>query len=324
MKSTILCLFVLLGLSVCFETPHRVLKENMPPILFINGEMTSRHRGAPIPQMVCKRGDGSLARTALCEVAGGTGDDVIFKCQMELPNGLKLGKFEVGCEGWSGPDDNYWATGTCQLEYEIVGAPVHTQPTQQTSQTTTIKTTTTYDRDDEFFGFLFFFLMMFLIISIVGGLLCIDRNSTTHVVHSVPARPPPATSFAADYYEPAFCYNVPRRSRHFYMCRHHSDLDSCTYCFWDPIPIHRRPVTTTTTTTTVINNNKTTTASTPAPQSAPATTISSSFGKSKTRGSGDEGSSSSSSSWSGWGGGGSSGGGSSSSKSSGYGKSKTR
>lgn len=345
---------VFFSLVACFETPHRVLKENMPPILFINGERTARHRGEAVPQMVCKRGNPDLARTAMCEVAGGKGDNVIFKCQMELPDGLKLGKFEVGCEGWAGPDDNYWATGTCQLEYEIVGVattPVppgnvvhklsehclngicHSAPGSSEQTRTTIETTTVHKKSTEddspgamlailllFFGVLFFAM-------IVAMIVAMDRSAT--VPH--PIRPPPAVPYVADYYEPAYCYRVPRRSRQYYYCSTHSDLDFCTTCLWIPFPFHRRPETTTTTTTTIINNaNSSSSSSSAAAASAPTPrnmTLSGGFGKSKTRGSSDEGSTGSTSSWSGDSGGGSSwssGSGGSGGKSSGFGKSKTR
>ena len=86
------------------------------------GEMTNARRSSPVPQMSCKGGPCQYApTTAMCRNIGFDGSDVTWKCEAELPKGVKFGKVEVSCEGHGSRDDEYVLKGSCGLEYQLVG-----------------------------------------------------------------------------------------------------------------------------------------------------------------------------------------------------------
>lgn len=127
--SVIILLLYILAVASADKIPRRVLRERMPPIVFVNGQQTVKHRGAPVDQMVCLQGDSRMAQTAMCKIVeGSTSDDVTWKCEMDLPEGVRLGEFRIICEGWTHADDLYYATQTCQLEYNLVGKPIQRPP----------------------------------------------------------------------------------------------------------------------------------------------------------------------------------------------------
>ncbi|GAA5943394.1 uncharacterized protein JCM15063_002934 [Sporobolomyces koalae] len=84
---------------------------------------TTHRRNHPVPQLTCI---GTLCyqyepETIQCQAVGQDGGGGLeWKCQAELPNGIKFGQVEVGCEGWDGPDDEYILRGSCALTYSLV------------------------------------------------------------------------------------------------------------------------------------------------------------------------------------------------------------
>ncbi|TNY20102.1 hypothetical protein DMC30DRAFT_352855, partial [Rhodotorula diobovata] len=86
---------------------------------------TASRRTSPIPQLTCR---GSPCRTyqpdvVQCVAVGTDGAGGLeWKCEADLPRGVRFGEVQVGCEGWDGPDDAYVLRGSCGLEYELVRA----------------------------------------------------------------------------------------------------------------------------------------------------------------------------------------------------------
>lgn len=107
---------------------ERVHIRDVSALTFAAGKMTEQHRGSPVPQLACRGGSGaryaSEVRTAHCRNIGWDGGQVVWECETQLPPGLQLGPFDVVCEGWRPGDTEYVGSGTCQLEYELVGAPL--------------------------------------------------------------------------------------------------------------------------------------------------------------------------------------------------------
>ncbi|KAI0028986.1 hypothetical protein K488DRAFT_57367 [Vararia minispora EC-137] len=103
----------------------RVALESIPRLTFYDGTMTRSRRGKPIPQLTCRGKACSVYRPDVirCTNAGGSGTDVDWKCEAELPESLRLGRVEVSCEGWSGPGDHYVYKESCGLEYRLVDVP---------------------------------------------------------------------------------------------------------------------------------------------------------------------------------------------------------
>jgi hypothetical protein len=91
----------------------RVRFDSVRSLIFYKDEYTAGRRTDPVPQLACqgecKHYTPDIVR---CISIGGSGTDVQWECQAELPSHLRLGRVQVGCEGWSEPGDNYILKGT--------------------------------------------------------------------------------------------------------------------------------------------------------------------------------------------------------------------
>ncbi|EIN03784.1 DUF1183-domain-containing protein [Punctularia strigosozonata HHB-11173 SS5] len=103
----------------------KVALANIPSLTFYRDALTAARRTDPIPQLICvgKPCGWYQPDAILCRNAGGSGTDVNWKCEADLPESLRLGRVEVSCEGWSGPGDPYVLKGSCSLEYRLVHVP---------------------------------------------------------------------------------------------------------------------------------------------------------------------------------------------------------
>jgi len=103
----------------------RVELAEIRALTFYKGEKTAYRRTSPYPQLICIGKPCSLYQPEVvrCTSLGGTGVDVDWKCEADLPGSLRFGKVEVNCEGWSGPGDPYVLKGSCSLEYRLVQVP---------------------------------------------------------------------------------------------------------------------------------------------------------------------------------------------------------
>ncbi|GAA5895695.1 hypothetical protein JCM8208_005302 [Rhodotorula glutinis] len=87
---------------------------------------TASRRTSPVPQLTCR---GAPCRAyqppvVQCTAVGSSGLGALeWKCDADLPRGVRFGAVEVGCEGWDGPGDEWVLRGSCGLEYELVRAP---------------------------------------------------------------------------------------------------------------------------------------------------------------------------------------------------------
>jgi len=103
----------------------RIALENIPAITFHKDSLTAARRTTPIAQLVClgKPCATYQPEVVRCRNIGGSGVNVDWKCEADLPSSLRFGKVEVSCEGWSGPGDPYVMKGSCSLEYHLVQLP---------------------------------------------------------------------------------------------------------------------------------------------------------------------------------------------------------
>ncbi|TBU25201.1 hypothetical protein BD311DRAFT_728203 [Dichomitus squalens] len=103
----------------------RVALSQIRSLTFYQGERTLSRRGQPIPQLKCVGKPCKLYQPEVvrCTSLGGSGTDVDWKCEADLPDSLRFGRVEVSCEGWDGPGDPYVLKGSCGLEYRLVQVP---------------------------------------------------------------------------------------------------------------------------------------------------------------------------------------------------------
>jgi len=103
----------------------RIQLQNIPALTFYKDALTAARRADAIPQLSCI---GKACRlyqpeAIRCTNVGGSGNNVDWKCEADLPSSLRLGQVRVSCEGWSKPGDSYVLQGSCGLEYRLVEVP---------------------------------------------------------------------------------------------------------------------------------------------------------------------------------------------------------
>jgi hypothetical protein len=91
----------------------RVKLSSIQSLTFYEGDWTTGRRTDPIQQLEC---EGRPCRrfkpdVVRCVNAGGSGANVDWTCTADLPERLRLGRVQVGCEGWSRPGDEYVLEG---------------------------------------------------------------------------------------------------------------------------------------------------------------------------------------------------------------------
>ncbi|KAL1724323.1 hypothetical protein EV715DRAFT_285491 [Schizophyllum commune] len=103
----------------------RILLEKIPALTFYAGEETVARRSDPIPQLTCIGRPCKIYQPEVirCTNIGGTGTEVEWKCEADLPEALRFGRVEVSCEGYSRPGDPYVLKGSCGLQYKLVQVP---------------------------------------------------------------------------------------------------------------------------------------------------------------------------------------------------------
>ncbi|KTW32857.1 hypothetical protein PNEG_04333 [Pneumocystis murina B123] len=122
LKSFLILLFLV---SVdCFQYTDRILLSKIRALTFYKEKYTKSLRFRPSPQMVCVGGDAKdlyELNEIQCKNIGSEYDpeDVQWSCSSILPSFYKLGRTNVVCEGYSGPNDKYVLKGSCLVEYTL-------------------------------------------------------------------------------------------------------------------------------------------------------------------------------------------------------------
>ncbi|KAG9011090.1 hypothetical protein FRB94_009233 [Tulasnella sp. JGI-2019a] len=106
---------------------ERVLLSSIKTLNFYAGEKTAARRSSPISQLTCigKACNLYTPGAVQCFNVGGSGTDVSWKCEADLPSALRFGRVDVSCEGWLSSGDSYVLKGSCGLEYRLVEIPGH-------------------------------------------------------------------------------------------------------------------------------------------------------------------------------------------------------
>ncbi|KWU45234.1 DUF1183-domain-containing protein [Rhodotorula sp. JG-1b] len=104
---------------------QRIPLKSLSALTLHANRRTASRRLPPVPQLTCK---GSLCRkytpdVVQCVAVGTDGvGGLEWKCDADLPSGLRFGDVDVSCEGWDGPDDPNILRGSCGLTYSLVRA----------------------------------------------------------------------------------------------------------------------------------------------------------------------------------------------------------
>ncbi|PLW08765.1 hypothetical protein PCANC_08104 [Puccinia coronata f. sp. avenae] len=100
---------------------QKVLLSSIDTLTFYDGETTTFRRTSPVQQLSCSGPGCKLFRPDViqCYNKGGSGTEIDWKCEADLPSKLRLGRVEVGCEGWSNSNDPYILKGSCALSYTL-------------------------------------------------------------------------------------------------------------------------------------------------------------------------------------------------------------
>lgn len=125
-----------------YNNKNAVLLSDVKTLTLHQNKMTTGRRGSPLPQLVCIGGNAQREAqkevdTIQCYNQGSDGRSIQWKCETSFKSpGLRLGRVEVGCEGYESSDDEFILVGSCNLEYELV----RTSPPPQQKKTTTTTT----------------------------------------------------------------------------------------------------------------------------------------------------------------------------------------
>ncbi|KAJ7170744.1 DUF1183-domain-containing protein [Mycena crocata] len=106
----------------------RIELARIPALTFYKDSLTESRRTKPISQLICVGKPCSLYTPEVvpvvrCQSLGGSGTEIDWKCEADLPESLRFGRVEVSCEGWSRAGDPYVLKGSCSLEYRLVQVP---------------------------------------------------------------------------------------------------------------------------------------------------------------------------------------------------------
>jgi len=143
-------------------------------LTFYKDSYTTARRTSSLPQTVCVGKPCKLFQPEVvrCVSLGGTGTEVDWKCEADLPDTLRFGRVEVSCEGWSRPGDPYVLKGSCSLEYRLVQIPdsLHTSDSP-------IFSAKDYDWASIFFWIVWLGFIGLILYTVL--LSCLSRRSTT-------------------------------------------------------------------------------------------------------------------------------------------------
>ncbi|BGP20680.1 hypothetical protein JCM10213_001073 [Rhodosporidiobolus nylandii] len=107
---------------------QRIPLSSLTALTLHSSRRTTGRRTSPVPQLTC---EGKACRqfqpdVVQCVKVGEDGAGGLeWKCEANLPQGMRFGEVEVGCEGWDGPNDPYILHGSCGLTYSLVRSSSH-------------------------------------------------------------------------------------------------------------------------------------------------------------------------------------------------------
>ncbi|KAL1740272.1 hypothetical protein HDZ31DRAFT_47815 [Schizophyllum fasciatum] len=177
----------------------RILLEKIPALTFYAGEDTVARRSDPIPQLTCigKPCKVYQPEVVRCTNIGGSGTDVEWKCEADLPESLRFGRVEVSCEGYSRPGDSYVLKGSCGLQYKMVQVPgaLRNEDNTWSAQWDTFSEST--DVFTLLFNILWFGLLAFMLYNLLSS--CFRRRQAgAHPAGGAPAGGGPGGWFGGD------------------------------------------------------------------------------------------------------------------------------
>ncbi|KAF9042649.1 DUF1183-domain-containing protein [Hymenopellis radicata] len=163
----------------------KVKLASISSLTFYNGADTKARRTDPVPQLTCvgkpcKYYQPDVIR---CKNDGGSGIDVDWKCETDLPDSLRLGRVEVSCEGWSRPGDPEVLKGSCGLEYRLVEIPGAVRGKDRP-----VKSGQSLDVVSVIFGILFFLVLGIILYSFIAS--CLWSSGVTGTSQRGPRDPP--------------------------------------------------------------------------------------------------------------------------------------
>lgn len=163
----------------------RIALEAIPGLTFYKNALTAARRTSPIAQLVCIGKACGLYQPDVvrCSNIGGSGTDVDWKCEADLPSSLRFGRVEVSCEGWNGPGDPYVMKGSCSLEYNLVQLPntLYDDVDSSWSHFYTRPWFSNLDYSGIFFMFVWIVVLGIIIYSFIQPCLRRNRSDANHV-----------------------------------------------------------------------------------------------------------------------------------------------
>ncbi|GAA5853977.1 hypothetical protein JCM8547_008177 [Rhodosporidiobolus lusitaniae] len=117
---------------------QRIRLKSLSALTLHSSKKTAHRRTSPVPQLTCQ---GKACRqfqpdVVQCVKVGEDGAGGLeWKCEANLPRGVRFGEVEVSCEGWDNPGDPYILRGSCGLTYNLVRSSSHLEDGSSSSWT---------------------------------------------------------------------------------------------------------------------------------------------------------------------------------------------
>ncbi|XP_006459447.1 hypothetical protein AGABI2DRAFT_201707, partial [Agaricus bisporus var. bisporus H97] len=150
----------------------------IPALTFYKDAWTTSQRTSPIKQLTCVGKPCRLYQPEVvrCVNLGGSGTDVDWKCEADLPERLRFGKVDVSCEGWSKSGDPFVLKGSCGLEYRLVEVPGTLRSGRTGSPFSFLES---YGLGDIIFTVAWVAFLVFILYNLVKS--CLSRNNSSNV-----------------------------------------------------------------------------------------------------------------------------------------------
>ncbi|KAG0695598.1 DUF1183-domain-containing protein [Suillus ampliporus] len=181
----------------------RIALESIPALTFYKDSLTAARRTSPIAQLVCIGKPCTLYQPDVvrCSNIGGSGTDVDWKCEADLPSSLRFGRVEVSCEGWNGPGDPYVMKGSCSLEYNLVQIPGALRDDSSWSHLYNGPRLSNLDNSGIFFMVVWIVVLSFILYSFIQTCLRHNTSTTGRASRTAPpSYPGGGASFPGSYH----------------------------------------------------------------------------------------------------------------------------
>lgn len=111
--------FLFSALVLASDGTRKLRLREVSTLLFLHGKSTTTRYTASGPQMIQTAGPHVLMNFISCKNVGVDGADVTWSCRLSDELHVRLDEFDIQCEGYDRPYDEFILVGSCHIEYTL-------------------------------------------------------------------------------------------------------------------------------------------------------------------------------------------------------------